>query len=528
MQNFLNGFDFSFFVATIVFNLTVVRFSISLLSKIWLVVFATGFVSCKKSSTKNEDPDRVKLHIEFINPAVGKKGTLVNIVGGEFDLNNDKNKVFFNSIPVKVIESYYSSLVVVVPDDPNCSGKVTVTTGNETAVSSENFIYLVPEINEFEPAYAEAGDTIKITGKYFCPEENTNEITLNGIQVPIVQITSNTASVIVPANKNSTGLITLKSCKATAISKTPFTYLPSAQMVTTIAGSPQRGNKDGIGTEALFYGPIDLVLNNNNEIFVTDTWNYSIRKIDQQGLVTTLAGTKIHGHRDGPGNQAQFWMPFGITINHQGQLFVADRDNLSIRKIEPDGFVSTVTRDLLEYPVDVVVIGEYLYFGSANKVYRFKEGEKPVIFVGDGRSGHIDGTGKNALLHGPDMMIAAPRDRLIFADGGNGNIRVINSEGTVSTVLKSDGSRVQASSPTGIAIDQIGNIYFSERDRHLIKRISPNGKVSIVAGNGMPGLKNGNPLQSQFNLPRGIATDNDGNIYVADTHNNSIRKIAME
>lgn len=476
--------------------------------------------SCKKPSD-----DRVKLHISSIQPTEGRKGTLVNIVGGEFELDNNKNKVYINNLPVQVIESYYNSIVVVIPDNPNCSGIVKISVRNEVAESEEKFTYLTPVIRAIEPAFGEAGDTIKIIGDYFCPGEGENSIKLNGISATIVSMTPSTASVIVPDDKNSTGLVTITSCKASGTSTVPFTYMPSALSVTTIAGSIQAGYRDGTGQQALFYFPKDLAVNKNNEIFITDQWNYCIRKIDNSGMVSTFAGSKPQGFLDGPGNQAKFYLLAGMTINNAGDLFVVDFDNFAIRKINRAGMVSTVFRNLSDYMKDVLIKGDTLFFTKGNNIYYMKEGEEHKLFAGRTVTGHVDGKGSEAGFTSPSYMHWDPVKGFIVSDGSYLRLSTIDAQ--VTTFSKPNGPWHWINGVAGITSDSKGTIYYVESGYNAIKRISPDGRVTTIAGTGNKGLKNGPPLQAEFNDPSGITMDMDGNLIIADTRNNCIRKLVM-
>ena len=486
-----------------------------------LLVFSLLLLfSCKKIFD-----DRVKLHIKFINPTEGRKGTLLNIEGGEFDLDNNKNKAWVNNIQVEVIESYYSSIVVRIPDDPNCSGKVKVRVGNEVAESEETFTYLIPSIRYIEPAYGEAGDTIKIIGDYFCPGVGVNTVTLNGIPATIVSMTSTTATVIVPDDKNTTGLVSITSCKATGRSVTPFTYMPSAQSVTTIAGSIQVGYRDGAGQQALFYSPMDLAINKNNEIFVTDQWNYAIRKIDNSGMVSTLAGSKPHGFLDGPGNQAKFYLLAGITISNAGDLYVVDFDNFAIRKISRDGMVSTVFRNLTDYMKDVLIKGDTLFFTKGYNIYYKKEGEEHKLFAGRNQTGLVDGIEANAGFNAPSYLHWDPVRGFIVSD--RTAIRLVTNDAQVTTFSKPGGPTLWINGVEGVTSDSKGTIYYVESGYNAIKRISPDGRVTTIAGTGYKGLKDGPALQAEFNDPSGIAIDMEGNLIIADTRNNCIRKLVM-
>ena len=298
-----------------------------------------------------------------------------------------------------------------------------------------------------------------------------------------------------------------------------------AGVVTTIAGKPidpvtglsNTGSADGTGSAASFnfgmaiasdglFGPpvftqigaTGIAADASGNIFVADSENHTIRKVTTAGVVTTFAGSPGNdGSANGTGGAARFYQPYSVTLDRAGNVFVVDGANYTIRKITPAGVVTT-------------------FAGVARK------------------SGSTDGTGAVALFSNPKGIAIDRSDNLYVADTGNNTIRVITPSGSVSTLAgtvglygSSDGTGKNArfNGPTGLAVDAAGNVYVADTGNNTIRLITPAGVVRTVAGlSGAPASAEGTGNAIRFNQPYGLALDNAGNLYVADTNNNTIRK----
>jgi streptogramin lyase len=273
-----------------------------------------------------------------------------------------------------------------------------------------------------------------------------------------------------------------------------------AGVVTTLAGTAGSfGSADGTGSAARFYTPTGVAVDGSGNVYVADYRNHTIRKITPAGVVTTLAGTAgSFGSADGTGSAARFDNPYGVAVDASGNVYVADRNNHTIRKITPAGVVTTLA-------------------GTA------------------GSSGSADGTGSAARFNYPYGVAVDGSGNVYVADTYNHTIRTITPAGVVTTLAGTAGSVGSADGtgsaarfyyPQGVAVDGSGNLYVADLGNHTIRKITPAGVVTTLAGTaGSSGSADGTGSAARFYLPYGVAVDSSGNVYVADTHNNTIRKI---
>jgi sugar lactone lactonase YvrE len=280
------------------------------------------------------------------------------------------------------------------------------------------------------------------------------------------------------------------------------TFATASYQWSDFAGMSGRdGTNDGSGNAARFSSPFGVTVTGNGDVYVADTYNQTIRKVSKDGVVTTLAGIPgISGSNDGLGDSARFGKPRGLAVDPSGNVYVADTSNQTIRKIAPGGLVSTLA-------------------GSP------------------GTSGGGDGTGSAARFYSPNGVATDTGGNVYVADTYNQTIRKVTPNGEVSPLagsLRAVGSNdgmggARFSYPLGVAVDGTGNVYVADSGNRTIRKITSAGLVTTLAGSpGKYGDIDGPGCEARFSNPRGVAVDQRGNIYVADSNNQAIRKITPE
>ncbi len=322
--------------------------------------------------------------------------------------------------------------------------------------------------------------------------------------------------------------------------------------VSTFAGSGVAGSADGKGKQASFYWPASVALDVAGNLYVADLYNCMIRKISQNGVVTTLAGTGKGGFQDGQGATAEFFQPSGLAVDASGYIYVADKYNSRIRKISPTGMVTTFagsgvqgtadgqgTAASFRKPVDVALDASgnvYVSDQSNNVIRKISPDGMVTTFAGSGVQGTADGQGTAAQFNLPGGIAVDAAGNVYIADSGNNMIRKISPIGVVTTLAgggaasAADGKGSEASfqQPDGVAVDTFGNVYVADCWNNKIRKVSPQGEVTTIAGTGSEGSQNGSGVSASFNRPFGLEVDFFGNIYVADLNNNMIRKIVLK
>lgn len=269
--------------------------------------------------------------------------------------------------------------------------------------------------------------------------------------------------------------------------------------VTTVAGDGTAGFVDGPGASARFDNPQGVAVDSSGMIYVADTGNNRIRRIAVDGTVATLAGTSNSGFQDGAGSQARFNAPRGVAVDNQGNAYVADTGNSSVRAVTPSGNVSTVAGDGT--------------IGSSDSPARF-----------DGLVG--------ITVDGSTLFV-------YVADTGNHRIRRLTPSGATITIAGADrgfadgsGTQARFAEPSGIAVDGAGKLIVADATNSLVRFVDPgtggvSPAVSTLAGTGDRGLTNGTGSVARFFTPRGIAVSLSSAIIVADTGNQVLRKILL-
>ena len=343
------------------------------------------------------------------------------------------------------------------------------------------------QVTSFSPASAASDSIVTITGTGFSLTLSDDVVTFGDKTAVVTAATETSLSVKVPVGAKD-GKITVKVGAQAVSAATDFSYVYT---VTTLAGSGVGGNIDAKGPDARFSHPRGVTVDGSGNVFVSDAGNDFIRKVAPDGTVTSFVGIK---------GLAIFNDPGQIAVDAAGNVYVADEGYHQIQKITPDG--------------------------------------NHFVLAGNGSPGTKNGVGTNAQFNHPTGVALDKFGNLYVADEYNSVIRKIDPNGVVSVVAGDitqlagfrDGPAASAKFfyPSGIAVDDNINIYVTDTDNHRIRKINAAGIVSTLAGTGAEGFADGPGNMAKFDFPRQLTVDKTGNVFVADYSNNRIRKITPD
>jgi sugar lactone lactonase YvrE len=406
-----------------------------------------------------------------------------------------------------------------------------------------------PVITQVSPLEGPAATAVTITGTGFSDTTANDTVYINGMMAKISQASGTQLVVTIPPLAGS-GPVTVH-VHGDSVAGPVFTYIYQ-YVVVTLAGNGAQGNADGTGAAAGFNYPIGIAVDANDNLFIGDQLNEKVRMITSAGIVTTLAGTGAVGSANGPGNSATFYYPTGVTLGPPGIIYVTDLGGNMIRSVGPGGAVlpmagtgATGHADgpaglaTFSSPTGVAIDKSYnLYIADAgnNKIRMISASGLVSTFAGSGTQGSADGTGTAASFYYPYGIAIDASGNLYVADARNNKIRKITPAGVVSTLCGSgttgaaDGTGTAASFsyPAGIAVDSAGNLYVADVDNSEIRKVTPAGVVTTVAGSTTAGDADGTGAAAAFSYPYGVAVDKSGNIYVTEQGNDKVRKITIQ
>jgi hypothetical protein len=280
-------------------------------------------------------------------------------------------------------------------------------------------------------------------------------------------------------------------------------------IITTVAGGGSESLGDGgAATNATLNEPYGMAVDSTGNLLITDTYNYRLRKVDTNGIITTAAGNGTNGYSGDGGlaTKAMLSGPSGVAVDSYGNLFIADLGNNRIRKVDTYGIITTVA-------------------GNGTNVYS-----------GDG------GAATNASLYMPWGLAVDNHGNLFIADTLNNRVRMVDTNGIITTIAgegpsypsgggySGDGgaaTNVMLWEPCSVSVDSYGNLFFADYNNSRVREVWPNGNITTVAGNGTNGYSGdgGAANKASLNSPSGVAVDSYGNLFIADGYNYRIRKV---
>jgi uncharacterized protein (TIGR03437 family) len=285
--------------------------------------------------------------------------------------------------------------------------------------------------------------------------------------------------------------------------------ISSSGVIKTIAGSSTAEVYAGDGKPAIqasLYEPNGIAFDSAGNMFIADTGNHVVRKVDHSSLlISTVAGNNISAFSGdgGAATSANLSDPSSLAFDSAGNLYIADTNNDCIRKVNSSGIISTYA-GMCSYP----------------------------LFEGDG------GPATSAKLNKPYSIVFDAHDNLYIADTENERIRVVTTDGIIHTIAGNGaegysgdgGPALQAEfySPSGIALDAAGSIYVADKGNCVIRKIAPGGTIVTIAGNTYPTYTAGtSALTASLYFPLGLTLDSSGNVYVADSQNDILRELTV-
>jgi len=269
-------------------------------------------------------------------------------------------------------------------------------------------------------------------------------------------------------------------------------------IITTAAGNGGLGYPvDGVPATETALGKLEAVaVDASGNLYIADSYFSCVRKVDTNGIITTVAGNTTPGYSGdgGPATQAQLYRPHGMAVDASGNLFIADSGNHCVRQVDTNGIITTVA------------------------------GTGTAGFIGDG------GFANYAWLNAPRGVAVDASGNLFIADTGNSCIRQVDTTGIITTVagtgslLPGDGgpaTEAQLQKPWGVAVDASGNLFIGELNAYRVRKVYPSGIITTAAGNGTMGdTGDGNPAtQARLYAPMGVAVSPSGDLYIADSNN---------
>ncbi|MBW1818596.1 MAG: hypothetical protein JRJ60_15750, partial [Deltaproteobacteria bacterium] len=282
--------------------------------------------------------------------------------------------------------------------------------------------------------------------------------------------------------------------------------IDTSGIITTVAGNGTYGysGDGGPATQAELDTPMDVAVDTSGNLYIVDGFNARIRKVDTNGIITTVAGNGTYGYSGdgGPATQAQLYEPGGVTVDTSGNLYIADTYNYRIRKVDTSGIITTVAGN-----------GGWEHSGDGGPATEAQFGHSYGIAVDD--SGN-----------------------LYIADYYNTCIRKVDTSGIITTVAGNgtygyggDGglaTQAELNRPIDVVVDHSGNLYITDTYNSRIRKVDTSGIITTVAGNGTwaYGGDGGPATQAEIKGPYGVAVDDSGNLYIEDTYNNRIRKVS--
>ena len=343
----------------------------------------------------------------------------------------------------------------------------------------------------------------------------------------------------------------------------------AAGTITTIAGTGEYGygGDGGPAVDAQLSRPWGVAVDGEGNLYIADSSDHRIRKVDSSGFITTIAGTGASkfGGDGGPAVDAQLSSPTGMTVDDEGNLYIADYNNRRIRKVDSSGVITTIagswfpgrncfggdggpaTQAGLCYPYDVAVDGAGNVYIADRLSHRIRKVDTSGIISTIAGSRYYGGYGGDggpatqARLNDPAGVTVDIAGNIYIADTVNRRIRKVDTSGIITTIAGSgqsvyyfrdagDGgpaTDAAISHPYNVTVDGAGNLYITDSSHRRIRKVDSSGTINTIAGGGQRGVVgDGGPATDAYlNRPRGLALDSVGNLYIAEEDGHRVRVV---
>ena len=347
-------------------------------------------------------------------------------------------------------------------------------------------------------------------------------------------------------------------------------HIATAQIITTYAGDKYSYCVcEGLpATDASIFVPTSMAFDTAGNLYVTELNNHCIRKITKAGLIYTIAGKRGYSGYSGdggPASAAMLYFPNCLATDYAGNLYIGDRENLCVRKIDPSGIITTFAGNTdfgdegdggpatdatfssirgIATDVDGSV---YVLDGTRGRVRRINRSGTITAYAGGGAFGYLgDGGPATKAYLNTSRGLSIDKNKNLYIGEQDGNrVRRVDSNGIITTVagtvhhgFRGDGEAATIArlyGPAGTVTDKAGNLYIADQYNHRIRKVNPSGIITTFAGTGEVGPvaprppinDGGSATDAGLYAPEGMAIDDSGNMYIADTYNYLIRKVSF-
>jgi sugar lactone lactonase YvrE len=363
-------------------------------------------------------------------------------------------------------------------------------------------------------------------------------------------------------------VLTVSACGGGSGGKGRAAEEASKPELTTVAGDGREQLGDGgPATEAGFCGPNDVAFDTAGNMYVSDggiycsgPGGYTVRKVDPQGTITTVAGTGKEGFSgdDGPATKAQLNVPIAVAVDRKGNLYITDESNYRIRKVDKDGIITTfagtgeggysgdggpATSAKLIDPGGLAFDAKgNLYVADYKSVRKIDPSGTITTVAGTGQAGFSGDGGPATEAKLTAYDVALDREGNIYiSDTENNRVRKVDKDGIIHTVAGSGkrgysgnggpATKAALEDPVGIAVDAEGKLFFNDHHNSVVRKVDKNGTITTVAGTGETGFnrEEGPATKVMLHEPWGLFVDDDsGVLYIPDTFNSRIRSVRLE